>query len=520
MPRGNPIDQLPELYFRGGGAASTDKLPPFDEAAERGALGCVVSAENGDAGPMLDQLTVESFYDVRHRVIFAALRRLRADNSALDVVALQQRLKDAGRLNDAGGLEYVIALPDSTPSPANFDTYLQAVKDRATRRCALRDAGELSRLATDTSIPPAVLTDAARRMLESHSRNGAAKEGLTIRAPDDLLAMTFDDTDRILGDRLLATGQSLVIAGAGSIGKSRLLLQLAVATITGRQFLGFETRRADLRWLLLQAENSNRRLQTDLAALRAWVGDDWPRVNQQLAIHTLERDADGFLSLDNPDAQRRIADAIRNTEPDIVCWDSLYNFGIGDLNKDEDMSGTLLSISRLTTAGNPNRCPVVLHHALTGKTGAARATGYDRASFGRNSKVLHSWTRGQMNVAPGSPDSNDVLVLTCGKCSNGREFAPFAVRLDPESMIYEVAPDFDVAAWQAEVSGSSDREPIMTPERVRELCAVAGMDKAELAKAIIEDCGCYRGSAYRYITRATKARTINERKSDGRYFRK
>jgi hypothetical protein len=46
--------------------------------------------------------------------------------------------------------------------------------------------------------------------------------------------------------------------------------------------------------------------------------------------------------------------------------------------------------------------------------------------------------------------------VTCGKNSNGREFAPFAVRLNPETMIYEAAPDFDLDAWETEVAGKRE----------------------------------------------------------------
>jgi len=271
-------------------------------------------------------------------------------------------------------------------------------------------------------------------------------------------------------NRLLAKGQVLTICGQGETGKSRMLLQLAVACITGQKFVGFETRGESLRWLILQAENSNTRLQFDLSHLQCRVGDQpWKRVNDQLAIHTLETDADGFLNLDSPEIRRRIADAIQRGEPDIIGFDSLYNFAIGDLNKDEDMRGTLMEISRLIRQGNPERAGVVLHHATTGKAGAAKATGFDRASFGRNSKVLHAWTRGQINLAPGSPDNNDVLVVSCGKASNGRMFEPFALRLNSESMVYEVEPDFDLRAWVSEITGRN-AEMIVTVERVAELC--------------------------------------------------
>jgi hypothetical protein len=161
---------------------------------------------------------------------------------------------------------------------------------------------------------------------------------------------------------------------------------------------------------------------------------------------------------------------------------------------------------------------VVLHHALTGRSGAARASGYDRSSYSRNSKVLHSWTRGQINIAPGSADSNDILVLTCGKCSNGKEFAPFAAQLNPVTMIYEPAPDFDFAAWQGEVSGKPDRTPVMTPARVRELCKPLST-KVELAKAIMGDSGCAKATAYRYIIRAN-GKTIRFNKADETYSAK
>ncbi|MCX6924044.1 MAG: AAA family ATPase [Verrucomicrobia bacterium] len=501
-------------------ASSLDRLPPHDPEAEAGALACVLSADNGDAAPMLAGLSLDCFYDERHRLIYSKLAKLGRDGKPLDVVSLAQAVRDSGETEKIGGLEYLTALPDRTPSPANFPAFQDAVEGYRVRRVAICDAVEVQRLALDTTLAPAAVADAARRMLEATSQLSSNRDGLTIHTPDELLAMRFDDSDRILGDRLMALAQSFSIAGAGSIGKTRLLLQLAVAVITGRPFLGLETHREDLNWLVLGPENSNRRLQMDFAALRKWVGpEDWAKVNRQLCIQTLETDADAFLSLDSSRTQERIADAIRVADPGVVAFDSLYNFGIGDLNRDEDMAATLLTLSRLTRAGNPERVPLVLHHALTGKAGAARATGYDRASFGRNSKVLHSWTRGQLNVAPGSPDSNDTLVLSCGKVSNGKEFSPFAVRLNPDTMIYEPATDFDLAGWQSDVTGKRTQAPTITPERVRELCK-GSMAKKDLARAIIEDAGCARSYAYRMLEKAERARLIHFTKATEKYVAK
>jgi hypothetical protein len=409
----------------------------------------------------------------------------------------------AGKLHGVAKSVRVIELPDTNGKP---------VKDAFDFFAAGGDAGQIFQLVDQT---PAWTPDAGN---EKSSR-------LTFRSPDELLAMQFDDSDRILGDRLLASGQSLVIAGAGGIGKSRILLQLAAACRAGLPVFGFETRGQELRWLIIQAENSNRRLKDDIAALRAWIGDEhWPQVNAGLCIHTLESDCDGFLSLDSPQAEIRIRDAIEHFKPDVIGFDSLYNFAAGDLNSDRDMADTLLTVSRLTKAGNPNRACVVLHHALTGKAGAARATGFDRSGFGRNSKVLHSWSRAQINIAPGSPDSNEVLVVTCGKCSNGKEFAPFAIRLNPDTMIYDVDTDFNMSEWQSNVTGKrteQDLSPARVAEIVTELCKASGAPKKPaIVKALRDETGCATSGAYKAIDRAERAKVIHYTKTTKTYVTK
>jgi RecA-family ATPase len=187
---------------------------------------------------------------------------------------------------------------------------------------------------------------------ETPASEPATRPKLTLRKPDEILAMQFDDSDIILGDRLLAKAQSLVIAGQGGLGKSRLLLQLVAAVISGRVFLNFKTSVSDLRWLILQVQNSNRRLKDDLAKIKAWLGEsDWGRFNEQVTIHTLENDEDGFVSLDSLDHKNAIQTAIEDATPDIIGVDPLDEFGVGDLNKDADMKLTLATLSRLCRRG-------------------------------------------------------------------------------------------------------------------------------------------------------------------------
>lgn len=215
-----------------------------------------------------------------------------------------------------------------------------------------------------------------------------------------------------------------------------------------------------------------------------------------------------MLSLNDEETITRIHMALDEFKPDGVIADPLGEFSTGDLNKDVDMKATILTLSRTIKHGNPKRSLVIAHHALTGQAGAAKAVGYDRSSFARNSKVLFNWTRAQINVAPMSEDNNDQLSISCGKCSDGREFQPFAVKLNPDTMLYECDESVDVAEWAKSIKGSKQSADI-DPKGVQMLCKPA-MSKAELAKAIIEEIGCSRMSAYRHIKTALSAKTINQ----------
>ena len=485
------------------------ELPPHDAQAEAGALGCLLW--NGEASSeLLEQLRLDDFYEAKHQQIYKALNEVQNNGLPVCVVSVDQWLRDHGQ---SALLNYLAALPDQVPSPQNFPLYLATLEDRRTRRAALADAIRLKDLALNEALSARQLDDAVRRLLESHTanRNG---ESLTLRTPDEILAMEFDPTDIVLGDHLLTKGATLVIAAQGGAGKSRLGLQLAACVTTGREWLGLPTHDRQGRWLVLQTENSNQRLKADLAHLRDWLGDDWIHFQSRVVLHTLESDTDGLVSLDDPYNVNAIRHAIEDAKPDHLLVDPLVDYAVGDLNKDVDMRITLKSLSRITREANHRRTLTVLHHALSGKGGAVKATGYDRSSFARNSKVLLGWTRSQINLAPVDAASNQRLIVACGKCNDGIEFETFAIRLNPDTMIYETDSSVDVPAWQAEVEGKTVE--LMNPNRVQELCPPLTA-RLDLVRAIQNECGCSRATAYRHIKLAVVKNLIGKSEQSGLY---
>jgi hypothetical protein len=120
------------------------------------------------------------------------------------------------------------------------------------------------------------------------------------------------------------------------------------------------------------------------------------------------------------------------------------------------MLTTAREFGRIARLGNQKRAPLIIQHARTGRSGAASASGYDRGSYARNSKALYGWTRSQINLSPFNEDNNDILVVASGKCNNAREFEPFAIELDKESMTYSVA-EANLDEWKERVSSNGSR---------------------------------------------------------------
>jgi replicative DNA helicase len=109
-----------------------DRLPPHSPEAEQGVLGCVLLSPNECMGECIEKFKSggEVFYDLRHQTIFTAIAEMYDKREAIDVITLQQRLKDKQLLEQVGGIAYLSALPDTVPSAANLSYYLEIVQEK------------------------------------------------------------------------------------------------------------------------------------------------------------------------------------------------------------------------------------------------------------------------------------------------------------------------------------------------------------------------------------------------------
>lgn len=143
-------------------AGRVDRLPPHALEAEQGTLGCVL-ADGAMMNALLEKRAgAEWFYDLRHQNIFKAMQDLHSRRDVpIDVITVQQRLKDDGCLEECGGIAYLNEMQDRVPSASNLMYYLAMVREKFVLRRLLAVCTEIGQRVYESQGPVDQLLAAA-----------------------------------------------------------------------------------------------------------------------------------------------------------------------------------------------------------------------------------------------------------------------------------------------------------------------------------------------------------------------
>jgi replicative DNA helicase len=235
--RGGPGANLPMPH-------NIDRLPPHSIEAEQGVLGCVLLSPSDSLGICIEKFKkgMEVFYDLRHQTIYDAVAEMYDAKDAIDLITLQQRLKDKGQLDPIGGIAYLAALTDAVPSAANLEYYLEIVREKYILRKMIqtctsavarvydyegkvdglldeveRDVLKISeeRIESTSFTMKDLVHKAINTIEEYHSRQGMLTG----------VGTGFVDFDKMTSG--LHGGEMIVIAARPSMGKTSLAMNIA-----------------------------------------------------------------------------------------------------------------------------------------------------------------------------------------------------------------------------------------------------------------------------------------------------
>ena len=225
-------------------ATKLDRLPPHSAEAEQGVLGCVLISPNDCMGECIEKLKDDGqkvFYDLRHQTIYEALATMYDAREAVDIITLQQRLKDKGLLDQIGGITYLSQLQDAVPSAANLSYYLEIIQEKFLLRRMIATCTEVVGRVYDYEGDVETLLDEVEKEIlrinesRTQSTTASVKElvGKAIQTVENYfgrqgtlngLGTGFPDLDRMTDG--LHGQEMIVIAARPSMGKTSLAMNI------------------------------------------------------------------------------------------------------------------------------------------------------------------------------------------------------------------------------------------------------------------------------------------------------
>ena len=116
---------------------------PHSPEAEKSVIGSMIMDREAILAAA-EILRGEDFYQSQYGIIFDTIVELCNEGRPVDLVTLQERLREKGLPEEISDMEYARDLLDAVPTSANIRYYAQIVGDKALLRRLIKACGEVS----------------------------------------------------------------------------------------------------------------------------------------------------------------------------------------------------------------------------------------------------------------------------------------------------------------------------------------------------------------------------------------
>ncbi len=278
------------------------KVPPYSLQAEQSVLGGLM-LDPGAWEKIADRINEADFYRKEHRLIFRAIQELIEADSPCDGVTVAEALEKRGALQEAGGMSYLAALVEATPSAANITAYAAIVRERA----ILRQLAHVGAEITDAAFNPggrevsALLEEAEQKVFHIADQRQRGTGGfkaikhLLIKAVDRIEqlhekggSVTGVSTGFVDLDRMTAGFQPadlIIVAGRPSMGKTAFAMCIAEHVAIKEQLpVAVFSMEMPGDHLAMRMLSSLGRIDQHRLRIGQLEDDEWPRMTSALNI--------------------------------------------------------------------------------------------------------------------------------------------------------------------------------------------------------------------------------------------
>jgi replicative DNA helicase len=224
--------------------------------AEQSVLGGLL-LENGAWERVADLINEQDFYRADHRAIWRHINTLINENKPADVITVAEVLESHNLLDEVGGLAYLAALAQNTPSAANIRRYAEIVRERAVLRHLAEVGAEIAEAAYNPVGRSAseILDVAEAKVFEIKAAGAKSSQGfqplqpLLVQVvnridelysrdnPSDVTGVSTGFADLDTKTSGLQPGDLIIVAGRPSMGKAQPL-DARVRTPAGWKSMG------------------------------------------------------------------------------------------------------------------------------------------------------------------------------------------------------------------------------------------------------------------------------------------
>ena len=212
---------------------------PQNLEAEMSVLG-VTFINEYDVAKIVEEVTVDMFFDERNKFIFNAIKNLHEAKIPIDIMTVKNELDKDKKLNTVG-LDYLSDVIDSVVTSANLDFYIKIVKDYAVRRNLIETATEIINETYDDEDVTSLLDSAEKNILnvvrarsvgdfvpiQEILRRAQAKLEELAKNKRSITGLEtgFPDFDKITTG--LQGSEMIILAARPGMGKTALALNMA-----------------------------------------------------------------------------------------------------------------------------------------------------------------------------------------------------------------------------------------------------------------------------------------------------
>ena len=278
------------------------RIPPHSIEAEQSVLGGLL-LDNAAWDRIADFIRAEDFYRYDHRIIFEALIKLINSSRPADVITVFEALTNLGKADEVGGLSYLNALAQNTPSAANIRRYAEIVRDRGVLRKLITVADEICSNAFNPQGKEVkqMLDEAESKIFAIAEEGSRGAQGFIAIQPlltqvveriDELY--NRDSTSEITGvptgfidlDRMtsgLQPGDLIIVAGRPSMGKTAFSINIGenVAIDSGLPVAVFSMEMGGTQ-LAMRMLGSVGKLDQHRLRTGKLIDEDWPRLTHAI----------------------------------------------------------------------------------------------------------------------------------------------------------------------------------------------------------------------------------------------